>query len=158
METRKEIKAKCAEFMGSMVLPEQRRLIGTGTFGEVWTIKVKGQTPLLVQKINRCVTDVAGCLIEVICLSKMNSQYLPKLVYSGYTIDGKWCLIMQYFTGGTLSYHIKEEIARRRIDEKNGKRQMNESMLKIAAAQKKYIVYHLARGIEYLHSQKFVHG
>lgn len=133
--------------METAELREQKKLIGEGTFGEVWTMKLKNNSTLFVQKINRCVTDVVGCRSEVLCLSRL-AHFQPKLVYSGYTTDGKWCLIMQYFSGGTLSYHIHEEIKKMR----RGKQ------LKITPEQKKYIAYHLALAIEFLHSYRFIHG
>ena len=75
-------------------------------------------------------------------------EYIPKLIYSGYTFDGKWCLIMEYFTGGTLYHHMYEEFD---MIEKNLEPKIN-------LEQKKFIVYHLACGLEALHKYKITHG
>ena len=116
--------------------------IGGGTFGETWTTKLKGRDPILVKKICRRITDVDSLQMEVLGLCTFDSEYLPDIVYSGYDIDGRWCVIMQYFNGGTLEYHIEEEIKKP----------------KITPAQKKYIAYHFALAIEYLHGRCFTHG
>ena len=126
--------------------------IGAGTFGEVWTMRLNEDSPLMVQKISRCIDSVAStiCEINFLCyingFDNVNSEYLPQLVYSGYTTDGRWCSVMQYFSGGTLDYHIHEEI----------KREVNAR--KINREQKKYIAYHLALAIEYLHYHHYTHG
>ena len=144
-EIRKTIKEKCVEFMKDATKFE---CIGAGTFGEVWTMKLNENSPLLVQKICRRVENVRAQRMETCCLSYVNSEYIPKLVYSGYTEDGKWCTVMEYFSGGTLEYHIYEEIRRqRRFQEPN-----------INDQQKKFIAYHLALAIEYLQKEEFTHG
>ena len=127
---------------------QQRELIGGGTFGELWAIKLNKDSPIFAQKISRKVTDITGIHTEVLFLSKLVSKYIPKLVYSGYTPDDKWCTIMQYFTGGTLDYHIEEEIKRKQANEE----------LKINPRHKHYIAFHLACAIEYIHSKRFTHG
>ena len=127
---------------------QQIDFIGGGTFGEVWTFKINEDSPLLVQKISRRVTDVWSIIVEIICLSRLVSKYLPNLVYCGYTTDGRWCTIMQYFSGGTLDHHINEEI----------KRKQSNVGLHLTLAHKKYIAYHLALAIEFLHSKTFTHG
>ena len=143
---RKAVKEKCIEFMG---LTERKDLIGAGTFGEVCTMNLKEQSPLFIQKICRRVENVESIQSEILVLSTFdNIKYIPRLIYSGYTLDGKWCAIMEYFTGGTLDYHIQEEIKR--------KQQNMEPIINYE--QKKYIAYHLACAIEALHYQKFTHG
>ena len=144
-ECRKKIKEKCVEFMKDA---EHIACIGAGTFGEVWTMKLKSHDPILVQKICSNVEDYYSQQTEIHCLTLFKSEYIPKLVYSGYTVDGKWCTVMQYFSGGTLDYHIYEEMVRKesRIE------------LKISREQKKFIAYHLALAIEYIHSKEFNHG
>ena len=145
-EIRMAVKQKCNEFME---LTERQECIGEGTFGEVWTMKLKRErSPLVVQKIYKGLYDVAGTVMEARILSGVYTKYIPKLLYAGYTHDGKWCTIMEYFTGGTLDYHIHEEIKRR----DDGKE------LQITAEQKKYIAYHLALGIEKLHENLYNHG
>ena len=145
-EIRMAVKEKCNEFME---LAERQECIGEGTFGEVWTMKLKRKrSPLLVQKIYKCVNDVRGTAMEAFLLSGVNTKYIPKLLYAGYMHDGKWCTIMEYFTGGTLSHHIYEEMKRK----DDGKE------LQITAEQKKYIAYHLACGIEILHRLLYNHG
>ena len=146
-EIRMAVKQKCNEFME---LAERQECIGEGTFGEVWTMKLKRErSPLLVQKIYKCVDDLYGTKMEAWILSGFrNTKYIPKLLYAGYTHDGKWCTIMEYFTGGTLDYHIREEI----------KRYNDEKELRITPKQKKYIAYHLALGIEKLHRHLYSHG
>ena len=130
-------------------LREQRKFIGAGTFGEVWTMKFKGLSPTFVQKISRNVMDVYGIAEEIWLLCTfLKMKYIPKLIYAGYTVDGKWCTIMEYFDGGTLDYHIDEEI----------KRKQKNMESKINFEQKKYIAYHLALAIEELHYQDFTHG
>ena len=144
-EVRKAIKEKCDKFM-EMV--QKKYFVGGGTFGELWTTKIENRRPLLVMKIykNERITD--STLIEATQLARSNTNYFPKLIYSGHNSDGNWCTIMQFFTGGTLDFHIEAEIKRRK--EKKG--------FKITPAQKKYIAYHLARAIEYLHSLLWTHG
>ena len=127
---------------------QRKNLIGEGTFGEVWIMNLKKQSPRFVQKISRRVGTANSIQSEVMVLSTFKITYLPRLIYSGYTIDGKWCLIMEYFTGGTLDYHIQEEIKR--------KQQKLKPIIK--NRHKQYIVYHLARAIEALHYQDFTHG
>ena len=127
---------------------KQIDFIGGGTFGEAWTIKLNKDSPLLVQKISRKITDLHGIHIEVLVLTCFISKYLPKLVYCGYTTDGRWCTIMQYFSGGTLDHHIIEEI----------KRKQSNVGLQLTLAHKKYIAYHLALAIEYIHSWGLSHG
>ena len=145
-EIRMAVKEKCNEFME---LTERHECIGEGTFGEVWTMKLKKeQSPLLVQKIYKCVNDVRGTMMEAWILSGFNTKYIPKLLYAGYNSDGKWCTIMEYFTGGTLDYHICEEI----------KRYNDKKPLRIAPKHKKYIAYHLALGIEEFHRLLYNHG
>ena len=140
------VKEKCNEFME---LAERQECIGEGTFGEVWTMKLKRErSPLLVQKIYKCMNDLNGTVMEAWILSAWDTKYFPKLLYAGYTHDGKWCTIMEYFTGGTLDYHIREE----------SKRQKMGSELQITSKQKKYIAYHLALGIEKLHEHLYDHG
>ena len=136
--------------MKSMEDREQRKFIGAGTFGEVWTMKLKGQSPTFVQKISRNVTnDIYGIQQEILILSTfIDFHYIPKLIYAGYTADSKWCTIMEYFTGGTLDYHSIEEIKRHNANIEP----------KINFEQKKYIAYHLARAIEELHSMNYTHG
>ena len=82
------------------------------------------------------------------CLTYFNSEYVPKFVYSGYTEDGRWCTILQYYDGGTLEHHINEEI----------KRKEAKTELKISREQKKYIAYHLCLALEYIHGDYFIHG
>ena len=142
---RKTVKEKCNEFMKHA---KQRNLFDAGTFGEAWTMKLKGQSPLFVQKISRRVGTGSSIMSEVLVLSTFNIAYIPRLIYSGYTLDGKWCLLMEYFTGGTLLHHIKEEIKR--------KQQKVKPIIQIR--HKQYIAYHLARAIEDLHKRKFTHG
>ena len=127
---------------------ERKELIGAGTFGEVWTCKLKGRDPLLVQKICRRITNVNSIDTETFCLTYFNIEYIPKVVYSGYTEDGKWCTILQYYDGGTLEHHIDEEIKRKKA----------KTEFKINREQKKYIAYQLGLAIEYIHSKWFVHG
>ena len=138
------------EYLESMEDREQRKFIGAGTFGEVWTMKLKGKSPTFVQKISRnLMMGVMDIQAEVIVLSTfLEIKYIPKLIYAGYTVDGKWCTIMEYFTGGTLWYHIQEEIERKHANMEP----------KINFEQKKYIAYHLALAIEELHYQDFTHG
>ena len=145
-EIRKAAQEKCFEFMKGV---QQIDLIGSGTFGEIRTMKVKGHDSLLVQKISRCIKDIRGIQAEAMVLSVFYPlKYIPKLLYSGYTIDRKWCIIMEYFTGGTLWHHIKKEIKRKHLNMKP----------MITPEQKKYIAYHLALAIEELHSKNFTHG
>ena len=127
---------------------KQIECIGAGGYGEAWTMKLKDHDPLLVQKICRSIESVRAQKMEICCLSYLNSEYIPKLIYSGYTEDGKWCTLMQYFSGGTLEYHIYEEIRRQgRLQQPN-----------INDQQKKFIAYHLALAIEYLQQEEFTHG
>ena len=143
---RMAVKDKCNEFME---LIERQECIGEGRYGQVWTVKFKGkQSPLLVQKICKCMNDPYGTQMEAWILSAFYSKYVPKLLYAGYTTEGTWCTIMEYFTGGTLEHHIYEEINRH-----NEKKQ-----LQITAEQKKYIAYHLALAIEEIHKSNFTHG
>ena len=145
-ELRKAVKEKCNEFIK---MTERKNLIGAGAFGEVWTTNLKGQSKLFVQKICRYIENYYSIHTEVSFLTTFEHiKYIPKLIYSGYTLDGKWCLIMEYFTGGTLEYHIEEEI----------KRKQQKMKPKIANRHKKYIAYHLACAIEYLHKLKCTHG
>ena len=127
---------------------ERKELIGAGGFGEVWTCKLKGRDPLLVQKICRRINNVSSLEGEIHCLTYFNIEYIPKLVYSGYTKDGKWCIILQYYDGGTLEHHIDEEIKRKDAKMK----------LKINREQKKYIAYQLGLIIEYIQPREFIHG
>ena len=128
---------------------ERKNLIGAGAFGEVWTTKLKGHSPCFVQKICRRVQSCGSIQKEILVLSTFHKiKYIPKLIFAGYTIDGKWCLIMEYFTGGTLHDHIQEEI----------KRKQQNMEPKINLEQKKYIVYHLACALEALHKQEVTHG
>ena len=144
-EIRKTIKEKCVEFMNGATKFE---CIGAGTFGEVWTMKLNKDSPLLVQKICRSIENVWNQRVEACSLSYFYSEYIPKLVYSGYTDDGKWCTVMEYFSGGSLEYHIDEEIIRqRRFQQPN-----------INDQQKKFIAYQLALAIEYLQKEEFTHG
>ena len=145
-ELRKAVKEKCNEFMK---LTKRKDLIGAGTFGEVWTTNLNGQSKLFVQKISQCDDSCVSIQYEVMVLSTfVHIKYIPKLIYSGYTLDGKWSVIMEYFTGGTLDYHIEEEIKR--------KQQNMEPIINYE--QKKYIAYHLACALEALHERKFTHG
>ena len=147
LELRKAAKEKCIEFLEGA---KQKDLIGEGTYGEVWTMKLNEneQSPLLIQKVCRRISTY--CIqMEVLILSTFTCiKYLPKLIYSGYMSDGKWCIIMEYFTGGTLEYHIDEEIKR--------KQQNMEPIINYE--QKKYITYHLALAIEALHLNSHTHG
>ena len=152
---RKAVKERCCEFMNSMEPEEeakqkQKKLIGAGTFGEIWTTKLKEKSPTFIKKISRNIAnDVMGIQIEVIILTCLiKHKHIPKLIYAGYTVDGKWFTIMEYFTGGTLCYHIKEEI----------KRKQAQMEPKINFEQKKYIAYHIALGIEELHKRRVTHG
>ena len=86
--------------------------------------------------------------VEVMALSCLNIAYIPRLIYSGYTLDGKWCVIMEYFTGGTLDYHIKNDI---KLIEQNKEPKMEPK-------HKKYIAYHLVRAIEALHGKTVILG
>ena len=142
---RKIIKETCIQFIKCV---ERKELIGAGGFGEVYTCKLKGYDPLLIQKICRRITSFRSTHMEMYCLTSLNNEYIPKLVYSGYTEDGKWCTILQYYDGGTLDHHIDEEI----------KRKAAKTELKISCDQKKYIAYHLGLAIEYIHSKLFIHG
>ena len=144
-ECRKKIKEKCVEFMKDA---KQIECIGAGGYGEVWTMKLKNHDPLLVQKICSNVEHPYSQQTEIYCLTHFHSEYIPKLVYSGYTDDGKWCTIMQYFSGGSLEYHIDEEIRRKKAGMEP----------KINDQHKKFIAYHLARAIEYIHSKQYTHG
>lgn len=144
-ELKNAIKGKCDEFMK---LSERKELIGEGTYGEVRIMKLDGQTPLFIQKISKAMMDPTSTQMEAMVLGAAYTPYIPKLIYSGYTIDGKWCTIMEYFTGGTLDFHIDEEI---KINEAKKK-------LRITAAHKKYIAYQLALAIEYLHLLHVTHG
>ena len=137
------------EYLESMEDREQRKFIGAGTFGEVWTMKLKKMSPTFVQKISRNIMGVMDIQAEITVLSTfLKIKYIPKLIYAGYTLDGKWCTIMEYFDGGTLHYHIQEEIERKHANMES----------KINFEQKKYIAYHLALAIEKLHYQDFTHG
>ena len=109
-EIRKAIQEKCNEFME---LIERHECIGEGGFGEVWNMKLKDRSPLFVQKVYKCMNDLNGTAMEAWILSAFNIKYIPKLLYAGYNSDGNWCTIMEYFTGGTLSHHIYEEIKRK---------------------------------------------
>ena len=149
---REAAKAKCVEFMKDA---ERMDFLGSGTFGEVriiilrQIIKLKKPSQLFVQKIyKRIEDDLCGIKDEVINSCLFNSQYIPKLIYCGYDLDGTWCTIMEYYGGGTLRHHIKEEIIR-----KHQKRDP-----KINRNNKKFIAYHLSLAIEYLQGLKFVHG
>ena len=125
---------------------KQQNLFDAGTFGEAWTMKLRKQSHTFVQKISRRVGTGSSIMSEVLVLSTFNIAYIPRLIYSGYTVDGKWCMIMEFFTGGTLLHHIENKFKR---PNKKGKIEKN---------QKKYIAYHLALAIEALHERKFTHG
>ena len=143
---RKAVKEKCSDFMK---MTEQKNLLGAGTYGEVWTLNLKGQTKLFVQKVSRNMKGTYCIQMEVMILSTFdNIKYIPKLIYSGYTLDGKWCLIMEYFTGGSLDDHILEEFAMR----------FKNMKAKISLIQKLYIAYHLACALEALHEKNCTHG
>ena len=122
--------------------------IAQGTFGEAYTVKLDGDTPLLVKKVCRLVNNVGSLIMEILCLLFFNSKYIPEIVYSGYDIDGKWCVLMQYFNGGTLQSHIYGEIYLKTEEKKQ----------RINTEQKKYIAYHLALALEYLHGRNCTHG
>ena len=144
-EVRKAVKEKCIDFMKDA---EQIKCIGAGGYGEVWVMKLKGHSPLLVQKICRKMRNIRSLRTEISCLSSLQSKYLPKVIYSGYTLDGKWCTVMQYFNGGTLDDLIAMEVSNK----------YNHKDLKITPAQKIYIAYHLAVALEYIHEQDITHG
>ena len=142
---RKAIKEKCMEFMKNA---EQRNKIGEGGFGQISTIQFKGHKPILVKKTYKNVEKVSSIVNETLLLYYCDNRYLPDLIYSGYDVDGKWCTVMQFYSGGSLDYHIKGEIFSQRMKLK----------LRINLEQKIYIAYHLALALEYLHGRKWTHG
>ena len=118
--------------------------IAAGTFGEVWTVSLDGVPQNMVMKI---VFDKASMKTEtkaeIAVLSLNESRFIPKLKYCGYSIDLRWCIIMESVNGGTLDYHIHEDRYSENLKLSNGK---------------KFIAFEIALAIKYLHSLRRTHG
>ena len=76
---------------------------------------------------------------EVNAYTNCISEYIPKMLYSGYNEKQQWCLILEFADGGTLQHHIN-----------------NNS--NISFEGKRTIAYQLALALECLHRNKLTHG
>ena len=94
-----------------------------------------------VLKVYKAISSSEEIISEVRALSLEGSEYIPKLLYSGFYFDVRgWCIIMEIVSGGTFLHHIN-----------------NRNSIFTAKA-KQTINYQLALALEYLHSNNLTHG
>ena len=114
--------------------------LGYGSFGIVYTIKIRGKSSLFVEKVFK---DSSTDIVAEVRALTLGCEYIPKLIFCGINQDGRWCLVMEYIEGGTLLDHLMNELYQE---------------VEVSPEAKRTIAYQIAVALEFLHARNLTHG